>query len=305
LGLKDFTIRVSTFEEDLPKAQFRRRAAAYAVSTALHKALDVTRMECAEIAAAATEAAAGGVSGVTPTASVRALSSFSDEDNSGRGGGNGGSGGKDSLLALPPSLLALPDLVVSADTVVESPAGDILEKPESDAHHAQMLRALSGAAHRVHTGVALVLPRPAEAAVEALRRRQPQEQQAVPGEGLTGPCLHETRLTPEGWVVRSFAVTTRVRFAPLSDAAIDAYVRSGDGAGKAGGYGIQGRASAFVEELCGDYFSVVGFPLHSFSAEVCALIEQRALDLYPGLGGGGGGGELAAVAAAAAAKRGV
>lgn len=258
-------------------------------------------MEGAEIAAAATQAALGGVSGVTPTASVRALASFSDDDDpNGRGGANGKN--SSSPLVLPPSLLALPDLVVSADTVVESPAGDILEKPESDAHHAAMLRALSGAAHRVHTGVALVLPRPAQGAVEALRRRRQDEQQQphVPDDAFTGPCLHETRLTPEGWVVRTFAVTTRVRFAPLSEAAIDAYVRSGDGAGKAGGYGIQGRASAFVEELCGDYFSVVGFPLHAFSAEVCALIEDGALDLY---GGGEGGGELAAVKAAAAATK--
>jgi septum formation protein len=286
IGLKDFTIRVSTFEEDLPKIQYKRRAAAYALHTALHKALDVTRMEHAEIAAAAAAAAATGssdqamttgVSGVTPTASIRALSSVSDDETG-------------SALPLA-TLLALPDLVVSADTVVESPSGEILEKPESDAHHADMLRSLSGAAHRVHTGVALVVPRPGAAAAEALLRErrgggeaeQPQPPQRY-DEGFTGACLKDTSLTPEGWLVRTFAVTTRVRFADLSDKAIDAYIRSGDGAGKAGGYGIQGKASAFVQELCGDYFSVVGFPLHAFSAEVSELIEGGALELYGGEG---------------------
>jgi septum formation protein len=162
-----------------------------------------------------------------------------------------------------------------------------LEKPESDAHHAQMLRSLSGAAHRVHTGVALVVPRPGAAAAEALLRERrggeaaaEQPPQPKYDEGFTGACLKDTSLTPEGWLVRTFAVTTRVRFADLSDKAIDAYVRSGDGAGKAGGYGIQGKASAFVQELCGDYFSVVGFPLHAFSAEVSELIEGGALELY-------------------------
>lgn len=291
IGLKDFTIRVSTFEEDLSKAQYANRAAAYSVQTALHKALDVTRMEAAESAAAAA-ARVGGVAGVSPTASVRALSSVSDED------------GGAAFAAFPASLLALPDLVVSADTVVESPLGEILEKPEGDAHHAAMLRSLSGAAHRVHTGVALVVPRPGAAAAEALLRRQKeqrrpqqQQQQQDEEEGFTGACLKETVLTPEGWLVRTFAVTTRVRFAELSPAAIDAYIASGDGAGKAGGYGIQGKASAFVQELCGDYFSVVGFPLHAFSAEVCELIDARALDLY----GDGVEGTKVAVAAASGA----
>jgi septum formation protein len=223
-------------------------------------------MEQSEIVAAAAAAVTGdGVKGASATASVRGQLSSA----SARG------------------LLRMPDLVVSADTVVESPLGEILEKPEAGPEaHAAMLRSLSGAAHRVHTGVALVLPSPGREAAARLSRElaatpapASEEDEPEPAPGSTGPCLKHTVLTPEGWLVRTFAVTTRVRFAPLSDEAIRAYVASGQGDGKAGGYGIQNSASSFVSELVGDYFSVVGFPLHAFSVELAELIEGRLLEL--------------------------
>ena len=52
----------------------------------------------------------------------------------------------------------LAGLVIGADTVVEAPDGTILEKPKDAEEALKMLRALSGAAHKVHTGVAIVLP---------------------------------------------------------------------------------------------------------------------------------------------------
>jgi septum formation protein len=52
-----------------------------------------------------------------------------------------------------------------------------------------------------------------------------------------------------------------VTFAPLDDARIAAYVKSGEAFDKAGAYGIQGRAAAFVERLEGSYSGVMGLPL--------------------------------------------
>ena len=67
------------------------------------------------------------------------------------------------------------------------------------------------------------------------------------------------------------AVSTRVRFAELDRATIDAYVATGDGRDKAGSYGIQGFAATLVERIDGDYFTVVGFPLAAFARAVGRL----------------------------------
>ncbi|NYT85638.1 Maf family protein [Pollutimonas harenae] len=54
---------------------------------------------------------------------------------------------------------------------------------------------------------------------------------------------------------------TEVRFKPLTDAEIEAYCASGEPMGKAGAYGIQGRAGFFVEHIAGSYTGVMGLPV--------------------------------------------
>lgn len=98
----------------------------------------------------------------------------------------------------------------------------ILPKAETDAEVRACLELMSGRSHRVYTGVALVSPMGLSARV----------------------------------------VETRLQFKHLSAEEIDAYVASGEGLGKAGGYGIQGRASAFVIHLIGSFPSVVGLPTY-------------------------------------------
>ncbi len=55
------------------------------------------------------------------------------------------------------------------------------------------------------------------------------------------------------------------------------HARAGEPFGKAGSYGIQGRAGTFVKGIQGCYFNVVGFPVHRFSKEVVQLIQEGAL----------------------------
>jgi septum formation protein len=112
--------------------------------------------------------------------------------------------------------------VLAADTVVAI-GRRILPKAETDAEVAACLTLMSGRTHRVLTAVCGM----------------------APGGRQAG------RL-----------VETRVRFKRLSDHEIAAYVRSGEGIGKAGGYGVQGRAGALVIDLQGSYSSVVGLPLY-------------------------------------------
>jgi septum formation protein len=112
--------------------------------------------------------------------------------------------------------------VLAADTVVAA-GRRLLGKPESGAEATRMLGLLSGRAHRVLTAVAAAAP-----------------------SGRTGARLSETR----------------VRFKRLTEGEIAAYVDGGEWRGKAGGYGIQGHAGAFVALLSGSYSGVVGLPLY-------------------------------------------
>ena len=55
--------------------------------------------------------------------------------------------------------------------------------------------------------------------------------------------------------------TSEVRFSALDEAAARRYVASGEAMGKAGAYGIQGRAAGFIEHIAGSYSGVMGLPL--------------------------------------------
>ena len=112
--------------------------------------------------------------------------------------------------------------VLAADTEV-AVGRRVLGKPRDEAHAARMLALMSGRAHMVLTGVAVVAP-----------------------DGRLAERLSETR----------------VKFKRLTDAEIAAYLASGEWRGKAGGYGVQGRAGAFMMALSGSYTSVVGLPLY-------------------------------------------
>lgn len=71
-------------------------------------------------------------------------------------------------------------------------------------------------------------------------------------------------------------VQSTVAFKQLSDAEINAYLASGDWQGKAGGYAIQGMASAFIPWINGSYTGIVGLPL----AETAGLLVAAGYPLY-------------------------
>ncbi|WP_439523774.1 Maf family protein [Marivita sp.] len=112
----------------------------------------------------------------------------------------------------------------------------ILGKPEDAAEAAQFLFALSGRRHRVVTAV-------------AVRR---------------------------GEQIWERDVVTQVKMKSLSDAEVNSYLASEDWRGKAGGYGIQGPAGAFVPWINGSFSAVVGLPL----AETANLLVAAGYPLY-------------------------
>ena len=65
---------------------------------------------------------------------------------------------------------------------------------------------------------------------------------------------------------RSRISDSTVKFKQLGDAEIDAYIKSGEGLGKAGGYAIQGRAEALISWMSGSHSGVIGLPLYETRA---------------------------------------
>jgi septum formation protein len=81
---------------------------------------------------------------------------------------------------------------------------------------------------------------------------------------VTGVCLLRLR----SYRRRIFAVTTKVRFRPLSSPQIDQYLASIDPLDKAGAYAIQEGGDQLVRECSGSYWNVVGLPLERLRAEL-------------------------------------
>ncbi|KAJ5167346.1 dTTP/UTP pyrophosphatase [Penicillium canariense] len=128
--------------------------------------------------------------------------------------------------------LGEPALILAADTIVVDVVNEsILEKPRSEAHHVSMLRTLrDGRDHKVYTALVAMAP--------LASARQP------------------------GYAMETVVEETNVRFdGAVTDELILAYVRTREGADKAGGYGLQGLGSILVEKIEGTADNVIGMPL--------------------------------------------
>lgn len=146
---------------------------------------------------------------------------------------------KDVCTLLSPN--TTPTVVIAADTIVEQ-QGQILEKPADTDDAKRMLSLLSGTEHKVHTSV----------------------------------LLYEL---PSNVEIFAFTTTTRVKFAPLTEAEIDAYVATGEALGKAGAYGIQGQGRTLVEAIYGDFYNVMGFPARDFAVRFAAYLQPALQQL--------------------------
>lgn len=96
---------------------------------------------------------------------------------------------------------------------------------------------------------------------------------------MTGVALVHPILESPGFKVRTLVEQTRVHFADIPAALLEAYVESGEGIDRAGGFAIQGKGMLLIRGIEGDYNNVVGFPLFSFFQLLHELVEQGELDL--------------------------
>ena len=81
------------------------------------------------------------------------------------------------------------------------------------------------------------------------------------GELITGHCLLPARYEPVASLPRLAVVVTRVQFASISAAEIDAYVSSGEPLQCAGGFALEGRGGLLVERIEGCFSNVIGLSL--------------------------------------------
>ena len=135
--------------------------------------------------------------------------------------------------ALAAEAVCGPEDVILSSDTVVFCDGQILGKPRDEEDAFRMLRKLSGRTHTVCTAV------------------------AVRKGGRTHDLCSQTNVT----------------FRELTDEQIRRYIATGEPMDKAGAYGIQGKGALLVEEIRGDYYTVVGLPV----AKLARMFEELSL----------------------------
>lgn len=126
-------------------------------------------------------------------------------------------------------------IIIGADTIVAL-EGQILGKPVDKEDARRMITMLQGNGHMVYTGVSLV-------------------------NAEDGSCI-------------SFHVGTKVMVSAMSEQEIEEYISLDEPYDKAGSYGIQGAFSRFIEGIEGDYFNVVGLPVHELYSRLKGFLAE-------------------------------
>ncbi|MBQ1450985.1 MAG: septum formation protein Maf [Eggerthellaceae bacterium] len=132
-------------------------------------------------------------------------------------------------------------VVIGSDTMVVL-RGEIFGKPVDAADAERMLRALSGCGHDVNTAVSVWV-------------------------------VHAPKGQDVGLFYCTFVDTTYVYFKDLTEEQIAEYIASGDPFDKAGSYGIQSGAGAFVDHIEGSLDTVIGLPVER--------LRQEYPDIFP------------------------
>lgn len=114
--------------------------------------------------------------------------------------------------------------IIGCDTIVIDPYQRMIGKPRNRNHAKEMLQTLAGNYHTVMTGCTIIT--------------QPDRKK------------YQT------------VISTSVKFRVLSHDEIEYYLNQKEWKNRAGGYAIQGLGSVLIEEIQGDYYNIVGLPVH-------------------------------------------
>lgn len=126
-------------------------------------------------------------------------------------------------------------VIIGSDTMVVL-GKRIFGKPKNQDEAFSMLKSLSGRTHKVVTGIYV-----------------------IKFEGQTKTIVSDV-------------VVSKVKFVKMSDKEIWDYIKTGDPMDKAGAYGCQGLAKKYIEKIDGDFFAVMGLPVHK-THEICKKLS--------------------------------
>lgn len=127
-------------------------------------------------------------------------------------------------------------LVIGTDTIV-CYEDKIMGKPKNEEDARKILRVLSGNTHQVYTGVAII-------------------------------CKDLD-------IDITFYEATQVTMQHLSSAEIEEYLGTNESYDKAGAYGIQGYGARYISGIQGDYYNVVGLPVHALYKKLKSILEEK------------------------------
>ncbi|CAI9737141.1 bifunctional dTTP UTP pyrophosphatase methyltransferase [Octopus vulgaris] len=143
-----------------------------------------------------------------------------------------------------------PDIVIGADTIIT--VGDkIYGKPKDREDAKNTLTQLSGKSHMAITGLVVV----------------------TPASWKVGKLFVEDNKPP--LCVSECHEVTKVFMTDLAPEIMNSYLDSGEFNGRAGAYSIQGLAGSFIEAVDGDFYNVVGLPLHRFCRELLHICMTK------------------------------
>ncbi|XP_053200480.1 dTTP/UTP pyrophosphatase-like [Panonychus citri] len=175
------------------------------------------------------------------------------------------------------------DLIIGADTVVTFQES-IYEKPKDKEDAFQMLTKLSGNWHTVFTGVALVTNSTSPHSSAALTTINNPSSTTTTTTITTTTSSTTTTSNAcsnkddngngDDYVVTTFHEATDVYICQLTPNIINSYIETGEPMDKAGGYAIQGIGATLIESIKGDYFNVVGLPLHRLTKELYHMYSE-------------------------------
>lgn len=160
-----------------------------------------------------------------------------------------------------------PFVVLAADTMVGLD-DELLGKPANEAQAFDFLRRLSGHTHQVKTAIVAI-----EGFSNELRPQLTLSQ--IENNQAEEIVQQWAQQHNHSFKMKQDLETTHVTFRQLSDREIHEYIASGEPMDKAGAYGIQGSAGAFVAKIQGPYDNVVGLPVE----KVRRLLREGDWDL--------------------------